>query len=139
MNFKYALAGGNVSYIFFEHPHNDYLQALTELGVIGFVLFLLYIFHIGKVIIMRMRTTTGSLYWQALCMASIFVSLILAGMFEPSLYIRSGNSSMLRMIGILFGIQIAFWLRNEELVNPQREQSSNLLDQRTLNTKIGGQ
>jgi len=41
-------AGGGVTFLAVEHPHNGYLQALLDMGVIGLVLMCAFFLHIWK-------------------------------------------------------------------------------------------
>jgi O-antigen ligase len=139
MNFKYALSQSGLSSFFFEHPHSDFLQALTELGIVGLLLFLSYLWRIGKEIHDQMKSANGVFYWQALCVASIFVTLVVAGCFEPCLFPYSGSGSLLRTIGIVFGIQTGLWLQTKARTATQQSDVHNRQSQvQFRNQSIGG-
>ena len=62
-----------------SHPHNFYLQWLTENGLIGFIFFLIYILYIFKLIIIKNRKFTIFENYSIIPMVIIFWPIMSTG------------------------------------------------------------
>lgn len=107
-NFNYALASqGAVA----EHAHNDVLTCLTELGFVGTVVFVMYLYHLARNLLVKLGHSTGRERWEALCLSAALAGFLVTGLFEPTFYYSPGAMAIQRMFGVLFGMYTACWLQ----------------------------
>ncbi|MFQ5590205.1 MAG: O-antigen ligase family protein [Phycisphaerae bacterium] len=105
-NFYYGLYS---EWTIAEHGHNDLLTCLTELGVLGLILFACYLLFLGRDILRSIRVSTGRGRWEALCLGAILGGFLATGFFEASMYYSVGAMPMQRIVAILFGVFTARW------------------------------
>src|SRR5699024_230081 len=62
-----------------SHPHNIYIQLLTELGLIGFILFVIPLIYAliktAKLLISANKHTISNSYWKIGLQVSLFIQL----------------------------------------------------------------
>ncbi len=81
--------------MFYQHAHNDYIEILLELGIIGALLVLLFLGHAGKHIL-YVRWRGREKYLKAAFVASL-VSIAVFSLFDFNLHIPS-NAILLSFI-----------------------------------------
>jgi O-antigen ligase len=81
--------------MFYQHAHNDYIEILLELGIIGALLVLLFLGHAGKHIL-YVRWRGRERYLKAAFVASL-VSIAVFSLFDFNLHIPS-NAILLSFI-----------------------------------------
>jgi O-antigen ligase len=107
-NFNYALASqGAVG----QHAHNDVLTCLTELGFVGTVVFIMYLYYLARSLLFKLGHSTGRERWEALCLSAAFAGFLVTGLFEPTFYYSPGAMGMQRIFAVLFGMYTAWWLQ----------------------------
>lgn len=99
---SFGVGGLNFSYsnlnVAFEHAHNDTLTSLTELGVIGMLMFLAWQFLLTKNLYQNIRISSGALQWRNVCVFSLMVGLLFGSQFEPTFYPTISTLPLLRII-----------------------------------------
>ncbi len=110
-NFRYALIAETEIY----HAHNDFITCVTEIGVIGVLVFIWYLVRLLKDVVGRVKHASGEYRWQAICMSSILAGFLVSSLFEFSLYYSSGSVPMQRTFTIMFGVFTAFWAQQDSL------------------------
>ncbi len=112
-NFRYALAAEEVA----EHAHNDYLTCLTEIGIVGLIFFVKYIYGTVRDINERIKTQNKEMRWEGLCLLATMAAFLISSMFEPSLYYSVGAMCMQRIFAVLFGASTAYWHQHKYYEN----------------------
>lgn len=95
MNFSYVITSRQ---FIAEHAHNDFLTAITELGVIGLVLFCWLLVSVINHYRHGIQSTVGKERWENVCIFAALVGLIAAGFFETTFYITMGAIPIIRII-----------------------------------------
>jgi O-antigen ligase len=113
MNFQYALYGRGVPA---QHGHNDYLTAFTELGLVGGVLFILFIYRLAKAAHRRLKATYRRRKWEALCFTAALGALVVTSLFEYCFDFAAGSLPMNRIFAMVFGVNTACWLQEAHQV-----------------------
>lgn len=113
-NFSYAI---NLDQLPIEHAHNDYLTVTTELGLLGLIFFLRWISGMVRSYQYRIKVYKGRDRWENLSLFAGFIGLIVASIFESTLYTSMGTMPMLR---ILLSLWIIYELvcRRENVKQP---------------------
>ena len=109
VNFRYALIGDVIA----EHGHNDFLTALTELGFIGFALFVVSFMTLAKTLFKRIFVTMSEERWEAVCLSAVILGLLITSLFESTLYFGPGLLPMQRIVALLFGTATARWIQED--------------------------
>jgi len=78
-----------------EHTHNLFLQVLAEFGVLGFLIFLLILYHFYKNVIVTIRDDWGEARLVAIAAISAMTGVLVMGMWDYALY--------------NFRLQLLFW------------------------------
>lgn len=110
-NFRYALVGEYMA----EHAHNDFLTCITEVGLLGLVLFCMYLYCLHRDIRLRVKYTTGQSQWEAVCLLAIFMAYLVSSLFEGTFYFSGGMIPTQRILAILFGTTTAQWLQEYQM------------------------
>ncbi|QQE10221.1 O-antigen ligase family protein [Planctomycetota bacterium] len=116
-NYSYANTEG-----FFESAHNDFLTIVTELGITFGIIYFIIIFKLAKGYFKQIHTVSKHLRWRYVCIFSLLMGLIVAGMFEPTLYFTISGLSYIR---IMFTLLIVCGLY------PLDSQRNNAIEQTT--------
>lgn len=109
-NFAYAIAGQD---FYNEHGHNDVLTCITELGLIGAILFVSFLFHLGRDVFRRIKYSVDRVRWEAVCMSAAFMGFLVTSMFEITLYYSPHTLCMQRIFAVLFGTYTAWWVQQD--------------------------
>ena len=88
------------------HPHNYYLEILTETGVIGFLIFLLILIYILKVSFFNKFKISNPMYKDLKLIPFVFLFLFeIFPLKSTGSFFTTGNSTYLFLIiGILIGL-----------------------------------
>jgi len=124
-NFRYALIAETEIY----HAHNDFITCVTEIGVIGVLVFIWYLVRLLKDVGGRVKHSSGEYRWQAICMSSILAGFLVSSLFEFSLYYSSGSAPMQRTFAIMFGVFTAFWAQQDSLAEQEDSEYVEALEQ----------
>jgi len=108
-NFRYAMGAGMAV----DHAHSDILTCISEMGIVGATIFLLFLYHLWRDISSKIKYTVDKFRWEALCMNGIFVGFVITSLFENSLYYSAHTLCMQRILLVLFGSYSAFWLQQQ--------------------------
>ena len=98
-------AGGGVTFLAVEHPHNGYLQALLDMGVIGLVLMCAFFVHVWRGL-RALSTNPGfspELRGFYLGSAAALASLLLSYATDSSLTPGPEQSFLWLAIGMMYG------------------------------------
>jgi len=121
-NFRYALVAQEVA----EHAHNDFLTCITEMGFGGLILFCGFVFSFGRGIRDRIKHTTGEPMWEAVCFYGIFVGYLMTSFFESTFYFSAGLMPMQRIVAVLFGTTMAWWVQQDYMAETEDESDAEL-------------
>lgn len=103
MNFAYAVKLTDTVAI--EHSHNDFLTSTTELGVIGLIVFCLYLFKLINRFHGRIMSTQNQTRWENVCLTAMLIGLATASLFEPTFYI---NVNTLPMVCVINSVMVMY-------------------------------
>jgi O-antigen ligase len=101
-NFGYARLS-----IGYETAHNDMLTVGSELGLCSMLLFLSWLLSMALLFWRNIKTSRLNEKWNNICVLSIFIGLLFAGIFEATLY---PTISTLPMVRVLTSLLFVFGL-----------------------------
>lgn len=87
------------------HAHNTYLQILAELGIVGFICFIIFIGSLlGGIWKYLVKSEDKTLFWMGCGLFSSFIGLFVHGMFENFLYLTKISVTFWILMSLSFGL-----------------------------------
>ena len=103
-NFSYARLS-----VGYETAHNDMLTAGSELGLSSMLVFISWLLSMVLLFCRNIKMSCQREKWHNICILSIFIGLLFAGIFEATLYPTISTLPMLRVVTpllLVFGLSI---------------------------------